>query len=413
MKSEILSNELSSRGCRSEEDQFLLENDRYKEALSREGVIFSIAFIGFFALLSGKMGGINLINTIINTAFDLLMGTVFQIMAIAVIAGFVSELLMEFGVVSIINHFFSPFIRPLYGLPGASIVGVLSSYLSDNPAILTLAKNNSFKRYFKKYQLPALTNIGTSFGMGMIVSAFIAGIRGINGESMLLPVVVGNVGAIIGSVVSTRLMLRETKKIYGLEEELELDLDQEDTYDILKYRKIRPGGIGKRIVACLMDGGNLGVEMGISIIPGVLIICTLVMILMNGPSDSGLYTGAAYEGVGLISLIGEKLEFILKPLFGFSSIEALSVPLTALGAAGAAIGVIPNLVKNGLAFGNDVAVFTAMCMCWSGYLSTHTAMMECLGFQEITGKAIRAHTIGGLAAGISANLLYKLVMILI
>lgn len=382
---------------------------QYKKAISSEGIIFFLIFVTFFYLLGSKMGGINLVNTIINTSFDLLINTVFKIMAIAVVAGFISELLMEFGVVSIINSIFSPMIAPIYGLPGASIVGVLASYLSDNPAILALASNKSFKKYFKRYQLPALTNIGTAFGMGMIVSAFIAGIRGPNGESMLLPVVIGNVGAVIGSIVSTRLMLRETAKIYGKELEIEEEISEEETYDILKYRRIRAGGIGKRIISCLMDGGNAGVRMGMSIIPGVLIICTFVMILTNGPDSSGVYTGGAYEGVGLIPYLGGKLSFVIKPLFGFTSAESISVPLTALGAAGAAIGLIPRLVNEGIATGSDVAVFTALCMCWSGYLSTHTAMMEALEFQELTGNAIKSHTFGGFAAGISANLLYLLV----
>lgn len=388
-------------------------NKGYKNAISLEGIIFSLVFISFFLLLGRKIGGINLINTLINTAYDLLMKTVFQIMAIAVLAGAISELLMEFGVVSIINHIFSPLIGPIYGLPGASIVGILSSYLSDNPAILALASNKHFKMYYKKYQLPALTNIGTSFGMGAIVSVFIASINGPNGESMITPVIIGNIGAIIGSIVSTRLMLRETTKIYGKEATIQDDLDFDETYDILKYRKIREGSLGQRIISCLMDGGNMGVSMGISIIPGVLIICTFVMLLTNGPNSLGEYTGAAYEGVGLIPFIGEKLEFILKPLFGFSSSQAIAVPLTALGAAGAAIGLIPSMVSSGLATGNDVAVFTAICMCWSGYLSTHTAMMKSLGFQELTGKAIKSHTIGGFAAGISTNLIYKLFMTLI
>ncbi|MBC8589028.1 CD0519/CD1768 family membrane protein [Paratissierella segnis] len=388
-------------------------NKGYKNAISLEGIIFSLLFISFFLLLGQKIGGINLINTLINTTYDLLTKTVFRIMAIAVLAGAISELLMEFGVVSIINHIFSPLIGPIYGLPGASIVGILSSYLSDNPAILALASNKHFKMYYKKYQLPALTNIGTSFGMGAIVSVFIASINGPNGESMITPVIIGNIGAIIGSIVSTRLMLRETTKIYGKEATIQDDLDFDETYDILKYRKIREGSLGQRIISCLMDGGNMGVSMGISIIPGVLIICTFVMLLTNGPNSLGEYTGAAYEGVGLIPFIGEKLEFILKPLFGFSSSQAIAVPLTALGAAGAAIGLIPSMVSSGLATGNDVAVFTAICMCWSGYLSTHTAMMKSLGFQELTGKAIKSHTIGGFAAGISTNLIYKLFMTLI
>ena len=60
--------------------------------------------------------------------------------------------------------------------------------------------------------------------------------------------------------------------------------------------------------------------------------------------------------------------------------------------------------------GNELAVFTAMCMCWSGYLSTHIAMMDELGCRQLTGHAILSHTIGGLAAGISAHLIYVCIM---
>lgn len=51
-----------------------------------------------------------------------------------------------------------------------------------------------------------------------------------------------------------------------------------------------------------------------------------------------------------------------------------------------------------------------MGMTWSGYLSTHVAMMDSLGYRKLTGKAILSHTIGGLVAGISANIIYSLVM---
>ena len=80
--------------------------------------------------------------------------------------------------------------------------------------------------------------------------------------------------------------------------------------------------------------------------------------------------------------------------------------------AGAAIGLVPSLLDKGLAFGNDIAVFTAMCMCWSGYLSTHVAMMDSLHYREATGKAILSHTIGGLCAGVAANWLYQLFMMI-
>ncbi len=131
--------------------------------------------------------------------------------------------------------------------------------------------------------------------------------------------------------------------------------------------------------------------------------------LTNGPAESGAYTGAAYEGVALLPWIGEKIDFILKPLFGFSSASAIAVPITALGAAGAAIGLVPNMLKEGIVHANDIAVFTAMCMCWSGYLSTHVAMMSALKSSKLTGKAIMSHTIGGLCAGIAANFLFRIV----
>lgn len=379
-----------------------------KKAISLEGFVFLVIFIGFFGILGSIMGGINLINTLMNTAFDLLINTVFYIMAIAVLMGAISELLMEFGIVSMANKAISPIIEPVYDLPGASVIGIFATYFSDNPAILPLAKNDGFKGYFKKYQFYGLTNLGTSFGMGLIISAFIVGIDSPIGESFVSAVVIGNIGAIIGSIVSTRLMLNHTKKIYGTEAGFD-NLDSTE-YDIQEYREIRSGGYFSRVLSAALEGGVNGVQMGMDIIPGVVVICTLVQVLTAGPGAEGVYTGAAYEGVAFFPYIGGKLKFIIQPLFGFENPEAIAVPITALGAAGAAIGLIPNLVQEGLANANNLAVFTAMCMCWSGYLSTHIAMMDSLGESDLAGKAILYHTIGGIAAGVSANLLFKLII---
>ena len=206
-------------------------------------------------------------------------------------------------------------------------------------------------------------------------------------------------------------MMHYTKKHYGTEAWCEEVIDE--SIDLINYREVRTGSFGERFMNALLEGGHSGVGMGMAIIPGVLIICTFVLMLTNGPSASGIYTGAAYEGVGILPIIGEKLNFLLQPLFGFSSPEAIAVPITSLGAAGAAIGLIPNLVSEGLANANDIAVFTAMCMCWSGYLSTHTAMMDSLKCRVLTGKAIFAHTVGGICAGIVANWIFKLIILLV
>jgi hypothetical protein len=53
-----------------------------------------------------------------------------------------------------------------------------------------------------------------------------------------------------------------------------------------------------------------------------------------------------------------------------------------------------------------------MGMCWSGYLSTHTAMLDSLGYRKLIGKAIGAHTIGGLCAGVAAHWLYVLLALI-
>ena len=382
-----------------------------KRAVGPEVFVFLACFLLFFLLIGREMGMANMLNTLMNTAFDLLLNTCFYIMAIAVLAGAVSALFSEFGVISLFNKLLSKPVEKIYGLPGASAIGVFTTYLSDNPAILTLAHDNTFRRYFKKYQLPALTNIGTSFGMGLIVTTYMVAIQSPSGESFGLAALIGNIAAILGSIVSTRLMLMKTAKIYGREEMCEIEGDVEIA-DINTYRRVRTGSVGTRLMDALLSGGKSGVEMGLEIIPGVLIICTLVMILTNSPPAGG-HTGAAYEGVGFLPWLGDKLRFILQPLFGLSNPDGIAVPITALGAAGAAIGVADTLVLTGRANAHDIAVFTAMCMCWSGYLSTHVAMMDSLKCNKLTGWAIVSHTIGGLCAGIAANWGYTLISMLL
>lgn len=385
----------------------------YKPEVSLEAFVFLGACIAAFGAIGSRMGMVNMLNTLMNTAFDLLMNTVFYIMAIAVIAGAISGLLSEFGVISLINRLLSPLMRPLYGLPGAGVIGVMATYLSDNPAILALASDQNFRRYFKKYQLPALTNIGTAFGMGLVITSFVIGLSAVTGSgsgNFIAAVLIGNLGAVVGSIVSTRLMLVKTRRLYGTEAAADESEDVSETEADAelpeKMRRIRKGSAGYRFIESMLSGGRKGVDMGISIIPGVLVICSVVLMLTNGPSADGTYTGAAGEGVAFLPWAAQKLDFVLEAPFGFSSPEAIAVPVTALGAAGAAIGLIPQLLQQGLADAGDVAVFTSMCMCWSGYLSTHMAMMDSLNFRELTGHAILSHTIGGLTAGISANLMF-------
>ena len=375
---------------------------RFKKDIGLENFLCLGLFLTFFILIGRKMGGINMIKTMMNTGFDLLMNVCLYLMAIAVLAGAISGLFSEFGVIALVNKLLSKIMKPIYDLPGASSLGMLNCYLSDNPAILTLAHDDNFRRYFKKYQMPALTNLGTAFGMGLITTTTM---MGLNVEGAVTSALIGNLGAVIGSIVSVRLMMHATKKMYGTTEFVEVKSSVEIPEN---SRVVREGSAGSRFIQAILDGGKVGVDMGLSIIPGVVIICTLVIILTNGPGAEGVYTGAANEGVGILPWIGSKLSFILSPLFGFSSPEAIAVPITALGSTGAAIGTVAKMAAVGKVSGNDIAVFTAICMCWSGYISTHIAMMDALGTKEATGKALISHTIGGLVAGVAAHILYMI-----
>ena len=368
------------------------------------GVICLVIVIGFFTYLGVSMGMANMLNTVMKTAHDLLLNTVFYLMSICVLMGALSRLFAEFGVVSILEKLLRPLMKPLFNLPGVASLGAVMTFLSDNPAIISLSKDKRFSKYFKKYQLISLTNFGTAFGMGLIVIVFMMG-QGFFKESLI-----GLFGAFCGCIVSTRLMQRFTLKAFPqyLTEEACEGIEEEEAEEKEEEKK----SLFTRILDCLLDGGRSGVEVGMSIIPGVLIISTFVMILTFGPSASGAYTGAAYEGVEILPWLADKIDFVFKALFGFNDPHLVAFPITSLGAVGAALSLVHNFVANGWADGNAIAVFTAIGMCWSGFLSTHTAMLDSLGYRELTPKAILAHTIGGLAAAFAAHWSYVLVSLI-
>ena len=366
-----------------------------------EAGVFLLIFFGFFGFLGGKMGLPNMMNTIMQTAYSLLLETVFYIMAITVVSGALGNLLVEFGVVRLIEVVLRPLMKPLYNLPGVAALGGVMTFLSDNPAIISLSKDAHFARYFKKYQLISLTNFGTAFGMGLVVIMFMMG------KGYLSAALVGLLGAVIGSIVSTRLMQR-----FILKSNPELDAEiSEKEGDEEKISFKSEGSAFLRFLNAILDGGKSGVEIGLAIIPGVLIISTVVMMLTFGAPEGG-YNGGAYEGIALLPYLAGKIDFVFKWLFGFESPQLVAFPITALGAVGAALGLIPRFIQEGIINGNAIAVFTAMGMCWSGYLSTHTAMLDSLGFRSLTSKAILAHTVGGLVAGVAAHWLYVLISLI-
>ena len=364
------------------------------------GIVCLIIVVAIFGGIGSVMGLPNMLNTIMKTAHDLLLNTVFYLMAICVITGALGAIFVEFGVVNLLERILRPMMKPLFNLPGVASLGAVMTFLSDNPAIISLAKDKRFSSYFKKFQLISLTNFGTAFGMGLLVIVFMIS------QGYFVEPFIGLMGAFIGCICSTRLMQRFVIKAHPeYKDEFAAVLDEKD---MKADDEVKETSMFTRILNSLLDGGKTGVDVGLSIIPGVLIISTLVMILTFTTGDNGVYDGAAYEGVGFLPWIFGKINIVFEWLFGFEHPALMAFPITALGAVGAALGLIPGFIQEGWIDGNAIAVFTAIGMCWSGYLSTHTAMLDALGYRKLTSKAILAHTVGGLVAAISAHLLFML-----
>lgn len=370
-----------------------------KKSSAWEGVPCLVIILLLFGGIGYVMGVSHMLNTLMQTAHDLLLNTVFYLMAVTVLTGAIGKLFIEFGVVNLLEKILRPLMRPIFNLPGVASLGAVMTFLSDNPAIISLAQDKQFSSYFKKYQFISLTNFGTAFGMGLLVMVFMMG------QGFFVEPIIGLFGAFVGCMTSTRLMQRAVLKSYP---HFADELACEESFEEEDEQKSEDKSLFIRILNSLLDGGRSGVYVGFTIIPGVLVISSFVMLLTFGASADGAYTGAAYEGVELLPWLAGKISFVFEWLFGFGDPHLIAFPITALGAVGAALGLVPTFLANGWADGNSIAVFTAIGMCWSGYLSTHTAMLDSLGYRELTSKAVIAHTIGGLVAAIVAHWLYVL-----
>lgn len=368
------------------------------------GIVCLMWIFVIFGAIAFKMGVAPMMKTMMATAHDLLLNTCFFLMAVCVLTGALGRILVEFGVVAMLQKLLHPVMKPLFNLPGVASLGGVMTFLSDNPAIITLSKDKEFARYFKKYQFISLTNFGTAFGMGLLVIIYMVSL------GYMVEPLIGFVGAIIGCVVSTRCMQRFILRSHPDYRDLEaIDEVYDEIKKTEKEGKNKDETLFTRILNAVLDGGKGGVEVGLAIIPGVLVISTLVMMLTFGAGPDG-YDGSAYQGIELLPTLVGKINVVFEWLFGFHDPHLIGFPITALGAVGAALGLLPKFMAEGWVDGNAICVFTAIGMCWSGYLSTHTAMLDSMGYRNLTSKAILAHTIGGLVAAVVAHLLAMLIL---
>lgn len=382
------------------------EAARVVPAITTETVVALVLLVALFVVFAWWMGLAATFETAMATAHDLLLNTVLFLMAVMILAGAFTALIAEFGIVAVANRALAPLMGPVFGLPGAASVGVVATYLSDNPAIMPLGIDRGFLKYFRRWQVATLVNLGTVFGMGLIVTTFMLAQSSAD-QALGRAVLIGNVGAVLGGIVSVRAMGWFARRHHGAEGRA-LEADDGDGPDPLKHREIRAGNRAQRALQSMLDGGAHGVQMGLDIAPGVIIICTLVMMLSYGPGDDGAYTGAAYQGIAFFPWVGERLSFVIEPVLGFTSPETIAFPVTSWASVGAALAMIPQFLADGIIGARQVAVLTAIGICNAGFLSTHVGMMDGLRERRLTTVAIATHFVGGLCAGVFAHGLFLL-----
>lgn len=275
-------------------------NLKKKNRTATSGVICLLSVVLIFGYLASIMGLPNMLNTLMKTAHDLLLNTVFYLMSICVLTGAIGKLFVEFGVVNMLEKLLRPLMRPLFNLPGVASLGAVMTFLSDNPAIISLAHDKRFASYFKKYQFISLTNFGTAFGMGLLVMVFMVG------QGFYVSPIIGLFGACCGCICSTRLMQRFVVKAYpayanedAVSEEVGKIAEEED--------KSRHRTVFIRLLDALLDGGRGGVDVGLAIIPGVLIISTFVMIFTFGPGVEGYDGGEYSDGIAVHPAVGDEV----------------------------------------------------------------------------------------------------------
>ena len=219
------------------------------------GIPCLVIVFALFYYIGSIMGVPQMLNTIMHTAHDLLLNTVFYLMGICVITGAIGRLFVEFGVVKLLERILRPLMKPLFNLPGVAALGAVMTFLSDNPAIISLSQDKRFSSYFKKFQYISLTNFGTAFGMGLLVIVFMVG------QGYFLAPVIGFVGAFCGCIVSTRLMQRFIIKAYP---NFRDEPATGESFVEEEEKTVESKSLFIRILNSLLDGGRTGVDVGMT-----------------------------------------------------------------------------------------------------------------------------------------------------
>ena len=168
--------------------------------------------------------------------------------------------------------------------------------------------------------------------MGLLVMVFMVG------QGFYIEPLIGLFGAFVGCIVSTRLMQRKILKAYPQYAEEQVcdphEVEEEE-------QKEEQKSLFLRTLNSLLDGGRTGVDIGIAIIPGVLIISTLVMMLTFGAGANGYDARRIRRRASAV--LANKIDFLFAWLFGFNDPHQVAFPITALGALARRSALYPAL----------------------------------------------------------------------
>ena len=86
-----------------------VEGKKIVKAVTAETIVALVIIGAVFSVFAWRMGLANMFGTMMATAHDLMLNTVFFLMAVIILAGAFTSLISEFGIVSIANRILSPF----------------------------------------------------------------------------------------------------------------------------------------------------------------------------------------------------------------------------------------------------------------------------------------------------------------
>ena len=133
------------------------------------GIVCLAVIFALFGYIASVMGTPNMLNTIMKTAHDLLLNTVFYLMGICVITGALGRLFVEFGVVNLLEKM----LRPLMRHPaGSGFFGSRDDIPFRQPGHHFVVSGQALQQFFQKVSIYLLDQLWNRLRYGSVGHCF-------------------------------------------------------------------------------------------------------------------------------------------------------------------------------------------------------------------------------------------------